>query len=444
VPINLVNGHLQNPQALAVPNGSITFQLNADATVIAAPYGFVSAETVATFSLDANGNILPPSGAAAAQIYSNLELNPQNNIGLGTYYLVTFYDQNNAALNQPMWWQFTQAANSTVDIGEIVPISTVGGNVIFYPTSGVNVPTPTLTSIGGVFANPGATNEWISAINTDGTVTLSQPSFSNISGTLSNAQLPSPITFTSITASGLITAQANLQLGVAGTTTGLITFEGGTSGAATITGPATAGTTTNPFAFSNSINLPSGTVYSINADTAISRVSAGVLAVGTGAAANAGGTINATTLSLLGKISLYGGIATAGQGTAPIYASASQTSQTASANIVSLTPAAAAGSYRIRIVISVGTASSAVLGWTATWTDSQGNAQSPTNLPIFQSNVGGTAATPALTFTTSSAGNYFGQADIDINNAATAIVVKFTLASGTVAAKVSASIEELI
>ena len=316
MPITLENGRLQTPQALAVPNGSITFQLNVDATVIAAPYGFVSAETVVTFQLDANGDIIAP-----AKIYSNLELNPQNSVGLGTYYLVTFYDQNNAALNQPMWWQFTQAANSTVDIGEIVPISTVGGNVIFYPISAITVPAPTLSTLGGVFANAGIAHEWVSAINTDGTVTLTQPAFSDISGTLTNAQLPSPIVFTSITASGLITAQANLQLGVATSQTGIITFEGGTSGAATITGPAVAGTTANPFLFSNSVNIPSATVFSINTDTGLSRISAGVIAVGNGTAGNAAGTIQANVVSLAGSSSGTATItapATAGTITNPI------------------------------------------------------------------------------------------------------------------------------
>ena len=106
-----------------------------DATVIASPYGFVSASAESCSSWTRTAILLPPSGAATATIYSNAELYPQNSVGLGTYYLVTFYDQNNAPLNEPMWWQFTQAAGSTVDIGEMIPFATVGGNVIFYPTS---------------------------------------------------------------------------------------------------------------------------------------------------------------------------------------------------------------------------------------------------------------------------------------------------------------------
>ena len=82
--------------------------------------------------------------------------------------------------------------------------------------------------------------------------------------------------------------------------------------------------------------------------------------------------------------------------------------------------------------------SAATLGWTATWTDSNGNAQTPTNLSLVQS---GTAA-PALTFTTS-AGNYYGDAIIDVNNAGANIVMKLTFSGTSFTAKVSATVERL-
>ena len=306
MPIILENGHLQTAQALAVPNGSITFQLNIDATVIAAPYGFVSAAAEVVFQLDANGDILPPTGATNPEIYSNAELNPQNSVGLGTYYLVTFYDQNGARLNiAPMWWQFTQAANATVDIGEMIPFATVGGNVIFYPTS-FTVPAPGPITLGGVFSNAGAAHEWVSAINTNGSVTLSQPAFSDISGTIAADQLPSGLSFGATTFTGLITAEANIALGDSGSLSGQITFEGQTSGTCTITAPAVAGTSTNPFSFTNSINIPSGTAFSINTDTGISRVSAGVLAVGNGTAGNASGSLHAASLVVSGATATFG------------------------------------------------------------------------------------------------------------------------------------------
>jgi len=112
----------------------------------------------------------------------------------------------------------------------------------------------------------------------------------------------------------------------------------------------------------------------------------------------------------------------------------------ADTNVLTVTPPANAGSYRIRFVMSVSAASAATLGWTATWTDSNGNAQTPTNLALTQS---GTAA-PALTFTTSAAGNYYGYADIDVNNAGTNIVVKLTFSGTSFTAKVSATVERVI
>lgn len=137
--INLVGGGLQSASSLFVPYGSIAFNLNVDATVIASPFGFVSAPIPIVFQLDANGNILPNAPAATAQIWSNAELNPRNAAGLGTYYLVTFYSQAGARLNNPMWWQFTQAAGATVNISQMTPVATVGGNVIFYPSFGANI-----------------------------------------------------------------------------------------------------------------------------------------------------------------------------------------------------------------------------------------------------------------------------------------------------------------
>lgn len=53
----------------------------------------------------------------------------------------------------------------------------------------------------------------------------------------------------------------------------------------------------------------------------------------------------------------------------------------------------------------------------------------------------GTAA-PNFTFTTSAAGNYHGEAIIDVNNAGANIVVKW-VGGGTTAAKMTAFVERL-
>src|ERR1700723_1643000 len=198
--ITLEGGNIQNCGGIGIPNGSITLQLNVDATIIATPFGFVAAAAPITFQFDDDGNLVQP-----AKIWSNGELNPQNDIGLGTYYLVTLYDANGARVNQtPMWWQFTEENGDTVDISQLTPFATVGGNVIFYPTS-FAIPDPTPTALGGIFSNVGEPSMWVSSINTDGSVTLSQPAFTDISGQLTQAQLPSPLVFTALTLSGLLT-----------------------------------------------------------------------------------------------------------------------------------------------------------------------------------------------------------------------------------------------
>jgi len=305
--ITLEGGNIQNCGGIGIPNGSITLQLNVDGTIIATPFGFVAAAQPVTFQFDSTGNLVQP-----AKIWSNLELNPQNDVGLGTYYLVTLYDANGARVNQsPMWWQFTEENGDTVDISQLTPFATVGGNVIFYPTS-FAIPDPTPSSLGGIFSNVGAAHEWVSSINTDGSVTLTQPSFTDILGQITQAQLPSPLVFTSLTLSGLLTAEAGIQVGNSGVLSGQIVFEGGTSGSASITAPAIAGTAANPFSFSNGINIPSGTVFSINTDTGISRDSAGVIDIGNGTSGDVSGTIKCASVEgLTGQLTpnAAGGIA---------------------------------------------------------------------------------------------------------------------------------------
>lgn len=111
---------------------------------------------------------------------------------------------------------------------------------------------------------------------------------------------------------------------------------------------------------------------------------------------------------------------------------------TADANVLTVTPAATVGTYRVSITASVSTATSGVIGFTLSYTDSNGNAQSNVAMSLFQ--LG--AAAPALTFTTSAASEYYGVANIDTNAAAASIIVKW-IGGGTTAAKVSAIVERM-
>jgi len=171
------------------------------------------------------------------------------------------------------------------------------------------------------------------------------------------------------------------------------------------------------------------------ADTGLSRIAVKTIAIGSGAQGDATGNLQ------LALITKYAGLTTAGTGVTAITAITSQKSESAAdAALLSFTPPALAGSYRVRFVLSVATATAAVVGWTITYHDSNGTAQAPTNLSLLQM---GTAA-PALTFTTSTTNTYSGEVNIDIDNSATAIVVKFTLGSGSLTSKATATIERLI
>lgn len=127
----------------------------------------------------------------------------------------------------------------------------------------------------------------------------------------------------------------------------------------------------------------------------------------------------------------------------PMVASTFQKAEvsTADANVLTFTPPATAGSYRVRFIMSVSAAaSSPVLGWTIAWTDSSSTAAAPTNMALFQIGV----AAPALTFTAAGASDYYGCADIDVDSSQHGIVVKLTWNStGTFTAKVTATIERI-
>jgi len=63
----------------------------------------------------------------------------------------------------------------------------------FRALVGSDLPNPAASSLGGIKSNAGSTSNWIHSINTDGTVTLTQPAFTDISGTLASGQLPATI-----------------------------------------------------------------------------------------------------------------------------------------------------------------------------------------------------------------------------------------------------------
>jgi hypothetical protein len=123
-----------------------------------------------------------------------------------------------------------------------------------------------------------------------------------------------------------------------------------------------------------------------------------------------------------------------------IFQVTSQKAETAAdTNVLTVTPPAQAGAYKVCLTLSLSAANAATLGWTATWTDANGNAQSPTNLALSQTG----AAAPALTFVTSSPGNYAACQPIDVDASGTNIVVKLTFSGTSFAGKATSWIERV-
>lgn len=150
---------------------------------------------------------------------------------------------------------------------------------------------------------------------------------------------------------------------------------------------------------------------------------------------------NKFTVNSSGLVTTDNNLTTAGQGNPIILGATSQKAETnaADTNVLTVTPAAAAGTYKVSFVCSVSSATSGIISWTLSYKDSNANTQSNVAQQLFQM---GTAA-PNTTFTTSAAGNYYGSVLIDTDNSATAIVVKW-VGGGTSAALVSATIERVI
>lgn len=82
----------------------------------------------------------------------------------------------------------TQSAN-TIFSG---PTTGAAAQPAFRALVGADLPNPSSSTKGGVQSAAAVSNQWINSISTSGVPALSQPAFSNISGTVAASQLPNP------------------------------------------------------------------------------------------------------------------------------------------------------------------------------------------------------------------------------------------------------------
>lgn len=147
------------------------------------------------------------------------------------------------------------------------------------------------------------------------------------------------------------------------------------------------------------------------------------------------------TVNSSGVPTKVAGITTAGEGVQFVVGATAAKAETgADANVLTVTPPAAAGTYEVCVALDVSAASTATLGWTMTWKNSKGNANAPTNMSLFQMGV----AAPALTFSAAANNSYYACVPISIDNSATAIVVKTTFSGTSIAYNATATITRII
>jgi len=82
----------------------------------------------------------------------------------------------------------TQAKN-TVLAG---PTSGANANPTFRALVGADLPVPSSSTLGGIQSAASVSHQWVNSISTSGVPALSQPAFTDISGTLAATQLPNP------------------------------------------------------------------------------------------------------------------------------------------------------------------------------------------------------------------------------------------------------------
>lgn len=159
------------------------------------------------------------------------------------------------------------------------------------------LPLPTATTLGGVQSDGGAAHQFVTGISTSGVPTKAQPAFTDISGSVAAAQLPNPAgsTLGGVKSLAAATHQFLTAIGTDGTPTQAQPAFGDLSGAATVaqggTG-LTGGTSGGLVAFTASGALASSVLLPANAI---------VLGGGSGATPAPLGSLGTTTTVLKGN-----------------------------------------------------------------------------------------------------------------------------------------------
>lgn len=135
-----------------------------------------------------NGQILTTQGAAANPKWSAVGSGSVQSVGLSLPAIFTVSGSPVTTTGTLTGTLATQNAN-LVWSG---PSSGVASAPTFRSLVGADLPTPSASTLGGIQSTTGASHQWISSISTSGVPGLSQPAFTDISGTVAASQLPNP------------------------------------------------------------------------------------------------------------------------------------------------------------------------------------------------------------------------------------------------------------
>jgi hypothetical protein len=76
------------------------------------------------------------------------------------------------------------------EVTNLAPVTPIFGPMTVRRIVGNDLPRPTVVSVGGIFSKAAVANQFLNAVNVDGTIGAAQPSFANLSGVATGAQLP--------------------------------------------------------------------------------------------------------------------------------------------------------------------------------------------------------------------------------------------------------------
>lgn len=99
--------------------------------------------------------------------------------------------------------------------GEVLPSHWNATHTLSGTVTAAQLPNPTSSTLGGIQSAAAVTNQWINSISTSGVPSLTQPAFTNISGSVAATQMPALTGDVTTSAGAVATTIANSAVTVA-------------------------------------------------------------------------------------------------------------------------------------------------------------------------------------------------------------------------------------